>query len=205
VVKRRDELLQGPREKAIAALNQNKKGPALKYIQELYEEFRPIHDRYVESINSLLTFVSQKLGEEAVAEAARHYVEQTTAGMFARMKTLNHEQLVKAFADLHRKHYSRFYVEENDDKTVITVAECNVGARLLKDGIAQREGGLTKKAWPWSFNSTGVPYYCLHAHVFNNLFRKLGIPVVVEWGKQYDDEGKATGEPCRYIIRKKIS
>jgi len=204
VIKKRDELLQGPREKAIEALNQNAKAQTLKYINELYEEFRPIHDRYVESINSLLTFVSQRLGEKAVAEAARYYVEQTTTDMFTRMKTLNHEQLVRAFADLHRKHYSRFYVEENSDKTVITVAECNVGARLLKDGVAQREGGLTKKAWDWSFNRTGVPYYCIHAHVFNGLFQRLGVPVVVEWGKQYDDEGKATDEPCRYIIRKAI-
>jgi hypothetical protein len=203
-MKKRDELLIGPKEKAEEALNKNEKAQALKHISELYEEFRPIHDRYVESINSLLTFVSQKLGEEAVAEAARHYVEQTTSGMFARMKTLNHEQLVRALADLHRKHYSRFYVEEDSDKTVITVAECNVGARLLKDGIAQREGGLTKKTWPWSFNSAGVPYYCLHAHVFNDLFQKLGVPVEITWGKQYDDEGKATGETCRYIIRKKI-
>jgi len=205
VMKRRDELLQGPKEKAIEAHNQGKRAETLKYIHELYEEFRPIHDRYVESINSLLTFISKKLGEEAVAEAAQYYVEQTATGIFARMKTLNHEQLVRALVDLHRKHYNHFYVEENDDKTVITIPECNVGARLLKDGIAQKEGGLTKKAWQWSFNRTGVPYYCIHAHVFNNLFKRLGLPVAVEWGRQYDDQGKTTGEPCRYIIRKTVS
>jgi hypothetical protein len=202
---RRDDFLQGPKEKAIEALNQDKKAETLKYIHELSEEFRPIHDRYVESINSLLTFICRKLGEEAVAEAAQYYVEQTATGIFTRMKTLNHEQLVSALADLHRRHYSRFYVEESNDKTVITIPECNVGARLLKNGIAQQEGGLTKKAWHWSFNRRGVPYYCIHAHVFNNLFKRLGLPVAVEWGKQYDDKGKATGEPCRYIIRKTVS
>ena len=204
VMKKRDDLLQGPKEKAIEALDRNDKKQTLQYINELYEEFRPIHDRYVESINSLLTFVSQRLGEEAVADAAWHYVEQTTSAMFARMKAFDHEQLIKTLAGLHRKHYSRFYVEEDSDKTVITVAECNVGARLLKDGTAQREGGLTKKAWDWSFNCAGVPYYCIHAHVFNNLFQRLGVPIEVEWGRQYDDDGKATGEPCRYVIRKTI-
>jgi len=201
-MKKRDDLLQGAKEKAIEALDRNDKKQTLQYINELYEEFRPIHDRYVESINSLLTFVSQRLGEEAVADAAWHYVEQTTSAMFARMKAFTHEQLVRTLADLHRKHYSQFHVEDDSDKTVITVVECNVGARLLKDGLAQREGGLTKKAWDWSFNRTGVPYYCIHAHVFNNLFQRLGIPIEVEWGRQYDDDGKATGEPCRYIIRK---
>ncbi|KPK23390.1 MAG: hypothetical protein AMJ70_03615 [Dehalococcoidia bacterium SG8_51_3] len=203
-MKKRDDLLQGPKGKAIEALDRNDKEQTLQYIDELYEEFRPIHDRYVESINSLLTFVSQRLGEEAVADAAWHYVEQTTSAMFSQMKAFNHEQLVKTLADLHRKHYSRFYIEEDSDKTVITVAECNVGARLLKDGVAQREGGLTKKAWNWSFNRTGVPYYCIHAHVFNNLFQRLGVPIAVEWGRQYDDGGNATGEPCRYVIRKTI-
>ncbi len=205
-MKRRDDLLQGPKEKAVEALNQDEKTEALKYIHELYEEFRPLHDRYVEIVNSLLTFIGKKLGEEAVAEATQYYVGQTATSMFTRMKTLNHEQLVSALVDLHRKHYNGFYVEENDEKTVITVLECNVGARLLKDRIVtQQEGGLTKKAWHWSFNRAGVPYYCIHAHVFNNIFKRLGVPVVVEWGKQYDDKGKTTGEPCRYIIRKTVS
>jgi hypothetical protein len=123
--------------------------------------------------------------------------------MFAKMKALNHEQLVNAFVGLHRKHYNGFYVEEYDDKTVLTIADCNVGAKLLKDGIAQKTGGRTKKARQWSFNRAGVPYYCIHAHVFNGLFKKFGLPIEVEWGKQYDDEGKPTGEPCRYIVYKK--
>ena len=205
-MKRRDDLLQGPKEKAVEALNQDNKTEALKYIHELYEEFRPLHDRYVEIVNSLLTFIGKKFGEEAVVEATQYYVEQTATSMFTRMKTLNHEQLVSAFVNLHRKHYNGFYVEEDDEKTVITITECNVGARLLKDGIvAQQEGGLTKEAWHWSFNRTGVPYYCIHGYVFNNIFKRLGVPVVVEWGKQYDDKGKATGEPCRYTIRKTVS
>ena len=205
-MERRDDLLQGPKEKAVEALNQDNKTEALKYIHELYEEFRPLHDRYVEIVNSLLTFIGKKLGEEAVVEATQYYVEQTATSMFTRMKTLNHEQVVSAFVNLHRKHYNGFYVEEDDEKTVITIPECNVGARLLKDGIvAQQEGGLTKKAWHWSFNRTGVPYYCIHGYVFNNIFKRLGVPVVVEWGKQYDDKGKATGEPCRYTIRKTVS
>jgi len=204
-MKRRDDLLQGPKEKAIEALNQGKKAEALEYIHELSEEFRPIHDRYVEGINSLITFISEKLGEEAVAEAVQYWVEQTALGIFNQMKTLNYEQLVSALVGLHRKHYSGFHVEESDEKTVIVIPECNVGARLIKDGIVQQTGGLTKKAWNWSFNRSGVPYYCIHAHIFNNLFEKLGIPVVVEWEKQYDDEGKSTGETCRYIIHKTVS
>lgn len=202
-MKRRDELLQGPKEKAVEAIKQGKKEEALKYLNEAYEEFRPIHDRYVDSINSLLTFAREKLGEEAVAEAAQYYVEETVTPIFNKMKTMNHEQLVSALAGLHRKHYSGFHVEEYDDKTVITLTECNVGARLLKDGVAQRTGGRTQKAYQWSFDRAGVPYYCIHAHVFNNLFKKMGIPIVVDWGKQYDDAGKPTGEPCHYTIYKK--
>ncbi|MFQ5762381.1 MAG: hypothetical protein ACE5PO_05030 [Candidatus Bathyarchaeia archaeon] len=204
-MKRRNDLVAGPRDKAVQAIKEDRKADAMMHVSELYEDFRPIHDRYVESINSLLTFISKRLGEEAVEEAARCYVEQTATSIFSRMKAMNHEQLVGTLVNLHRKHYSDFYVEENDDRTIITISGCNVGARLLQAGIAQREGGLTSRGWDWSFNRAGVPYYCVHAHIFNELFKKLELPVEVQWGKQYDDEGNPTGETCRYIIQKTAS
>jgi len=48
---RRDDLLVGPKEKAIEAVKAGNKEEAIRYIQELYEEFRPLHDVIVSGLS----------------------------------------------------------------------------------------------------------------------------------------------------------
>jgi hypothetical protein len=78
----------------------------------------------------------------------------------------------------------------------------NAGGRLVRDGIAKRQGAITKKAYPWSFNRVGLPYYCAHAYFLNELFKELGIHVKIEYGRQYDDQGNKINEPCNYYVYK---
>ena len=69
---------------------------------------------------------------------------------------------------------------------------------------AQKEG-ITKKAWHWSFNREKFPYYCVHAFPLTNIFKEAGVPIEIQWGKQFDDEGKPIDEPCKYVIYKQKS
>jgi hypothetical protein len=101
-----------------------------------------------------------------------------------------------------RAHYSEFHVEEDDAKFVVAVTACGAGGRLIKDGIAQRQGAITKNARPWSFNRIGFPYYCAHAYFLNEMFRSLDIGIEIEYGRQYDNQGSKINEPCRYIVYK---
>ncbi|UCB49489.1 MAG: hypothetical protein JSW56_00870 [Deltaproteobacteria bacterium] len=68
--------------------------------------------------------------------------------------------------------------------------------------MAKRQNPITKKAYPWSFNRIGFPYYCAHATFFNELWKDLGITAQLQWGRQYDDQGNKIDEPCKYIIYK---
>jgi hypothetical protein len=143
---------------------------ALRFVNDLYEMFRGMHDGFIN--------VMSLMHEEHVPELR-----------------------VNVICDVHRPMYSEFYVEEDDEKFVVAVTGCNNGGRLVRDGIAKRQNALTKKAYPWCFNKVGVPYNCcIHAATFNKIFRELGLKIELQWGKQYDDQGKLIDEPCRYKI-----
>ena len=157
---RRDDLLVGPKEKAIEAVKAGNKEEAIRYIQELYEEFRPLHDRYSEWAQSLLSFIAEKLGEEAVEEALKRIFLDVYKDRWGKMKNMSHEEIVKMWCQLWRSHYSDFYVEEDEEKTVFVVSYCNSGGRIQKEGKAR--GRRTSKPYPWSFNQAGVSYYCCH-------------------------------------------
>jgi hypothetical protein len=199
---RRNDLLVGPKEKAIEAVKAGNKEEAIKYIQELYEEFRPLHDRYGDWAQSLLSFIAKKLGEEAVEEALRQIVLDVYKDRWGKMKNMSHEEIVKMWCQLWKSHYSDFYVEEDEEKTVFVVSYCNSGGRIQKEGKAR--GRRTSKPYPWSFNQAGVSYYCCHEGVFNQMFKELGLDFIkFEYCNQFDDEGKPTGCPCKVIIYKK--
>lgn len=84
----------------------------------------------------------------------------------------------------------------------MVITGCNARGRLMRDGMAKRQNAITKKAYPWSFNRIGFPYYCAHATFFNELWKDLGITAQLQWGRQYDDQGNKIDEPCKYIIYK---
>ncbi|OYT54614.1 MAG: hypothetical protein B6U77_02560 [Candidatus Hecatellales archaeon ex4484_218] len=205
-MKRRDDLLVTLKDKVVEAIKAGKKDEAITLVQELYEKFKPLHDRYCDWINLLFVYIAKKLGEEAVKDATEMLVTKIYPPMFEQLKKLSYEQLVNAVVELHKAHYSKFYVVEDEEKTVIVVTGCNSGGgRILRDGLPQlpRKEGLTKKAWPWSFNKEGFPYYCVHAYFFNKLFKQLGLNIEVQWGKMYDEKGNPIDESCKYVIYKK--
>jgi hypothetical protein len=82
-VKRRDDLVMGPKEKALAALNAGNIDETLKQIDALHKQFKPLHDRYCEWINYLLTFIAERVGEEAVEEAMEGTFKAVYGKMFA--------------------------------------------------------------------------------------------------------------------------
>jgi len=72
------------------------------------------------------------------------------------------------------------------------------------DGSAPRTGqplnlGKTTKPYPWSWNKTGVSYYCVHCCVFHEIMaiEKRGYPVRIT-ECPVDDPMK----PCRWYFYK---
>ena len=199
---RRDDFLIGPKERAIEAIKAGKAEEALGYLNDVYEQFHALHDAYSNHISLLQGTLAKLQGDEWYETFDRNMVFELFRPRYERLRDISVEERVKAICSNHRAHYSEFYVEEDNEKFVVVIPGCNAGGRLIRDGIAKRQDAITKKAYPWSFKRAGFPYYCCHAYFLNELLKELGIPIEVQWGRQYDDQGNRIDEPCKYIVYK---
>ena len=200
-MKRRDEFLIGPKERLIEAIKSGKTEEALLYTDDLYEMFRSMHDGFVNTISLMHARLAEAHGEEWLEGFTRARMARWRS-IFETMRDMSPEDRVKMICDIHRPMYSEFHVEEDDEKFVIAITGCNNGGRLIRDGIAKQQNALTKKAYPWCFNRVGVPHYCIHAAVFEEIFKDLDLKIEIQWGRQYDEQGKQIDEPCKYVIYK---
>ena len=200
-MKRRDEFLIGPKEKLIEAIKSGKTEEALEYTNDLYEMFRGMHDEFINTVNLMHGKLAEAYGEEWLEGFTRARMARWRS-IFQTMRDMSPEDRVKMICDIHRPMYSEFHVEEDDEKFVIAITGCNNGGRLIRDGIAKQQNALTKKAYPWCFNRVGVPHYCIHAAVFDEIFKDLDLKIEIQWGRQYDEQGKQIDEPCKYVIYK---
>ncbi len=201
-MKRRDDFLIGPKERLIEAIKSEETEEALRCVKDLYEMFRGMHDGFVNAISLMHAKLAEANGEEWLDGFTRARIYPAWRPIFLAMKDMAPEQRVHAICAIHRPMYSEFHVEEDDEKFVVAVTGCNNGGRLIRDGMAKQQNALTKKAYPWCFNKEGVPYYCIHASVFNEIFKELDLSIQLQWGRQYDDRGNQIDEPCKYVILK---
>jgi len=199
---KRDDFLIGPKEKAVEAIKAGKTKEALAYLNDVYEQFHALHDAYSNDISLLEGTLAQTQGERWYEAFERKKVFELLGPKYERYKGLSVEQQVEAICNSMRAHYSEFHVEEDAEKFVVKIAGCGAGGRLVRDNIAKKQKAVTKKAYSWSFDRVGFPYYCAHAYFLNELFKELGIKVKIEYGRQYDDKGNKINEPCRYIVYK---
>mgnify|MGYP000446623035 CR=1 FL=1 len=159
---RRDDLVMGPREKAIAAVEAGDKEEALKQIEALHMLFKPLHDRYCEWINYLFTYIAENLGEEHVGIAMQGTFDAVYGKLFAaggKMPKRTPEQMISGMAQGHLVHHSDIYVEEDDEKYVLYVKHCGSGSTVQKN---YTDKGRTSKGYPWSADTKGMCYYCCH-------------------------------------------
>jgi hypothetical protein len=199
---RRDDFLIGPKEKAVEAIKAGKTEEALGYLNDVYGQFHALHDAYSNDISMLEGALAQARGNRWYEAFERKKVFGLLGPKYQRYRGMSVEQRVEAICNSMRAHYSEFHVEEDANKFSVVITGCGAGGRLVRDGVAKRQGAITKKAYPWSFNRVGFPYYCVHAYFMNELFKEIGLKIEVEYGRQYDDKGNKIDEPCKYIVYK---
>jgi len=208
----RKDLSITPLEKTIEAIQQGKKDEAIALARQIWEEGRPLHDLYGDMAGLLCTYIADKLGEEAVEDAWRYVADQLwKPGILQSKESGNTEQLVLDYAATLRAHGHDFYVEQDDEKTVFVMKCCGSGGRQIKEGKNEDSDrspvniGITKKAYPWSFNMKGLSYYCVHTPLWMDMLpREWGWDVFKsEFGRQFDADGNPVDEPCKAIIYKK--
>ncbi len=199
---RRDDFLVGPKEKAVEAIKEGNTEQALSYLNDVYKQFHALHDAYSNHISLLERTLAKTQGDEWYEAFERKTIFESFRPKYEYYKNMSAEQQVEAICNSMRAHYSEFHVEEDVSKLVVVITGCGAGGRLIRDGVAKRQDAITKKAYPWSFNRVGFPYYCAHAYFLNELFKELGVKIRIEYGGQYDDKGNQIDEPCKYIVDK---
>ena len=184
---------------------------AKKSLAQYAQEAKFVHDGFAETIASLLTWIAQKNGEEAVEEAYRQLADDFWKPMLMSMKDVGAEAFLQMCIGAARAHAGDFYVEEDDEKYVIVNKYCGTGGKMIKEGKIDTDTrhpanfGTTKEARDWSFGRKGIPYYCAHCSLWMSIQPKeWGIDLFDhEFGKQFDEEGNPINEPCKTIIYKK--
>ena len=199
---RRDDFLVGPKEKAAEAIQAGKTKEALGYLNEVGEQFHALHDAYSNEIGFLKGTLAKIQGDKWYEGFERKLIFESFRPKYECFKGITAEQQVVAICNSMRAHFSEFHVEEDPEKFVVKITGCGAGGRLIRDGIAKRQDAITKKAYPWSFNRVGFPYYCAHAYFLNELFKELGLKIKIEYGRQYGDQGNKMDEPCQYFVYK---
>ncbi len=171
-----------------------------------------MHDGMLDWIWSDLDWIARNYGEEEVPKALRRAMEVLNARHPSSGKPAPLD-FVKVMADAMRNHLSGpdelgdFKICEEEERWVMSFDPCGSGGRMVRgprDGSGSRlkppyNLGKTTKAYPWAWGKIGVPYFCAHCCVGNEIMgiEKIGYPMkVTEY--PVDDPSK----PCIWYIYK---
>ncbi len=109
-------------------------------------------------------------------------------------KTPGPMESMEVFADLFRVMGSGLRYAEEPDKYVMTLDPCGSGGTMRRTMDVRK----IEKAYPWTWNKTGVSYYCAHCCLFQEILpiEMRGYPICVT---QYSDDPK---KPCVHLYYK---
>lgn len=164
------------------------------------ERWRSLQDYSISWVTSLLTFVGEELGEEAVERALRRFGEEYVR---ARRETgIPWESLpaatrAKAIARAMVSNFGSVDVTEDDERITLSF-RCGTGGRLVDEGRYEGpDAYLTlRERGPRTFGEESLPVYCAHCSI-NNELQPLewgGVPTSVEFPT------RRPGEPCVHHV-----
>ena len=165
---------------------------AIEFLEYGCDENESMHDSIIAFVDDTLTHLAS-LGEEEIPKLLRkRYSNRIKKWLSA---TPGAVETVQRFAEGQRGHHSNFTIVEEPDRYVISYDPCGSGGRLRRS----RSVATTKKAYPWSWGKSGVPYYCTHCCVAFEIIPTelrgypLGIHLIAEKPE----------DPCVQLIYKK--
>ena len=198
-------------EKCQAAIDAGDRAEAKKQAQAIWDEWRPLHDLYVDMSGLFCTFIRDKLGEKAVEEVWRYIGEQLWRPLLEQMKqTGSTELLVIVYAQFLRAHGHHFTVVEDEEKTSFIMHFCASGGMLMRDGKNEDSKrnpiniAVMKTKADWTFNQP-ISSYCVHSALWMDIMpREWGWDVFESsFGRQFDEQGRPIDAPCIASIYKK--
>lgn len=206
----REDLSETSADRLRAAIQRGDSEAALAELDGVIAEEQPIHDLYGDMAASLLTFIAQELGEEAVERAWRHVGEDVWRPFIEQFREADDlAGLAAAFAASLISHRYRFSAVEHDDRWSFEVDYCTSGERMVTEGkvasvAPDRPGhhrfGATEGAYPWTLGLERFPYYDVHSALWMKL-------LPAEWGwdvmdVEYETKDLEESVVARYVIFK---
>jgi hypothetical protein len=185
---------------AKAALEAGDTGQALKLFEYGLFELRHVHDVIVQTTGEWLEYIVNNLGEAHVPKVWGAQIPNMTQ-IFLELSKVEPKEKIYRFAETFRGHsggptgLGEMTITEENDRFVIMHDPCGSGGKLRRRGIY----GLTQKAYQWSWNKTGVPYYCTHCCLFWEL---TGIDICGYPLRIHENIDKPL-EPCIQYIYKR--
>lgn len=152
-------------------------------VDEIREDWRRLHDRWVDLLSGLFTFVVKRFGEDRLEDAYRHLLEPYVQNRYMPFDLHEHR-----YEDtLYRNLYTAFEamrahlvgpsrrgdvdLAEHDDRWVLSFDPCGSGGRIQRGDPVEGTGprpeppynfGVTREEHDWAWNEKGVCLYCAH-------------------------------------------
>jgi hypothetical protein len=185
------------------AKGRSDEGSAL--LDKAVDQWRSLKDYSINWITSLLTFIGEELGEEAVEQALRK-----TGDEFVRPRrdtgtdwgSLPASVRAKVIARAMVSNMGSVDVDEDDEKIVLSF-RCGTGGRMIDEGRYEGDPAyLTlRETSGRTFMRDELPVYCAHCSVNNEM-------QPVEWGgapTTIEHPPERKGEACVHHIYKDAS
>jgi hypothetical protein len=192
-------------EQAKTAIAQGRPGDAMVLIDRAVEQWSGLKDYSINWIASLLTFIGEEMGEDAVERALRK-----TGDEFVRPRrdtgtewgSLPAAARAKVIARAMLANMGTVEVEEDDEKIVLSF-QCGSGGKLIDDGRYDGDDAYLRlrERSPRTFMRDELWVYCAHCSVNNEI-------QPVEWGgtpSSVEHPPHAAGEPCVHHIYKDVT
>jgi hypothetical protein len=203
-------------------------GHRAEALEQLREDWRRLHDRYVDLISGLLAYIARRFGEDALEPCYRHVLEP-----YIDERYMPFDLRERSYEDtLYRNLYTTFEamrghlcgpdrrgemeLEEDSDKWVVKFDPCGSGGRSNRgdpiEGTPPRpeppyEFGVTTEQHDWAWNEKGVCHYCAHCCFALELLpaERWGYPVRVVDPPLYPEESSGEApKKCTWTIYKRL-
>lgn len=173
-------------DRARAEIDAGRVDDGVALYDEAVSRARELQYFFVNRITSLLSFIAEELGEEAVERALR-----ATGERFIRSRRntgvdwgeLPASARAKVVARAMLGNFGEVDVSEDDEKVVLSI-RCGTGGRLVEEGRYEGDDAYVtlRERAPRTFMLDALPVYCAHCSI-NNEIQPIewgGVPISIE-------------------------
>jgi len=174
------------------AIRAGKVDEALTYLDYGSWEAKMMHDSMCSFVEDAFTHLAT-FGEEEIYKLLRKRYEPVIRRWLS--DTPGVKETMERAIEFQRGHGGNTTVTEEPDRYVVRCDPCGSGGQLRRT----KNVGIAKKAYPWTWGKSGVPYYCIHCSVMWEILpiEMRGYPIRINL------IGDNPSDPCIHLYYKK--